>query len=127
MAAQIKRPPTTVKAYLTQNFQRCIVSARKRHFVVDGPAYAGGPQEAIHPTEAFLAGVASCASLMVERLAKAAGYALRQAEVETSALVIPEEQPRDDLTLITELDMHFDLYGVSEEQAAELVKTFKER
>lgn len=110
MSAQIKRPPTTVKAYLTQTFQRCIVTARKRHFVVDGPAYAGGPQEALHPTEAFLA-----------------GYALRQAEVETSALVLPEEQPRDDLTLITELDMHFDLYGVSDEQAAELVKTFKER
>ena len=127
MSAQIKRTPTTVKAYLTQTFQRCIVSARERHFVVDGPAYAGGPQEALHPTEAFLAGIASCAALMVERLAKAASYALTQAEVETVGRVIADEQPRDDLTLLTELEMHFDLYGVSEKQAAELVKTFKQR
>ena len=127
MNPPVQRPPTVVKAYLTQNFQRCIVNARGHHFIVDGPAYAGGPQEEIHPTEAFLAGIASCAALMVERLARAAEYPLQQAEVETAARVIAEEQPRADLTVVTELEMDFSLKGVTEEQAEELVNAFKER
>jgi uncharacterized OsmC-like protein len=56
---------------------RSMSGARTNHFVIDEPAYNGGPGEAVTPAESFLAGVSACGVLLVESFAARDGVPLR--------------------------------------------------
>jgi hypothetical protein len=91
-----------VEARSTDTFGRVLCSARTNHFIVDGPVQNGCPGEAMTPPEAFLAGVAACG---IER----------------------NRPVRPDVTLFNEVRLRFDVRGVSQAQANDLVDRFKKR
>ncbi|HXG41895.1 MAG TPA: OsmC family protein [Dehalococcoidia bacterium] len=101
---------------------RSLNSARNHHFVIDEPAYGGGPGEEITPAEAFLAGVSGCAVLLVESFARQWGLPLGRAEVEIAG-VRRQDAPQDFLRV----EMHFRLHGVEEEDARRLVEAYQGR
>ncbi len=107
---------------------RVLCSARGQHWVVDEPASAGGPGEAVGPVEAFFSGISACAVGMVERLAIESEVPLQWAEVSIEELRHREARPaRDNLTVLDEVRLRFDLTGPSQEQGQELVEAYKRR
>ena len=68
---------TQVSSRTTGEKGRSVSGARTNHFVIDEPAYNGGPGEAVTPAESFLAGVSACGVLLVESFAARDGVPLR--------------------------------------------------
>jgi uncharacterized OsmC-like protein len=101
---------------------RSLNSVRNHHFVIDEPAYGGGPGEEITPAEAFLAGVSGCAVLLVEAFAREWGLPLGRAEVEIAGLR-RQDAPQDFLRV----EMRFRLQGVGEGDARRLVEAYQGR
>ena len=119
---------TTVRAYSTGTKGRALVNARNHHFVVDGPGYAGSPGEEIGSGEAFLAGITSCAVNMIERLARESQLPLTWMDVTAEAVSDSEAPPiHENLSVFNAMHMHFKLTGLDEDQAQELVDTYKRR
>jgi len=101
---------------------RSLNSVRNHHFVIDEPAYGGGPGEEITPAEAFLAGVSGCAVLLVEAFAREWGLPLARAEVDIAG-VRRADSPQD----FQRVEMRFRLYGVGREEARRLVEGYQGR
>jgi uncharacterized OsmC-like protein len=101
---------------------RSVSNARHNHFVVDEPAYGGGPGEAVTPAEAFLAGVSACGVLLVESFARQDGVAL--AGVEAS---IEGVRTKADPSQFQKVTLRFTLRGVDRARAEALVERFKGR
>ncbi len=119
---------TTVRAYSTGTKGRSLVNARNHHFVVDGPGYAGSPGEEIGSGEAFLAGITSCAVNMVERLARESQLPLTWANVTAEAVSDSEAPPvYEHVSVFSAMHMYFELTGLDDDQAHELVETYKRR
>lgn len=116
----------TVRSYSTGTNGRSITSARANHFVVDDPDYAGGPNEAITAGEAFFSGLTACAVLMVERVARDRQYPLRWLDVSLDA-TRDMEAVHEVHSLYDRVHMRFELTGVSDDQAQELVEVYKRR
>jgi uncharacterized OsmC-like protein len=105
---------------------RALWSARQNHFVTDDLTDHGGPGEAATAIELFLGGVTACAVFMVERLAREAGLPLKRAEVKMSAIA-DRQAKRSGPPVLDQSAMHFELVGITEQDAAKLVETFKNR
>ena len=116
----------TVRSYSTGTNGRSITSARANHFVVDDPDYVGGPNEAITAGEAFFSGLTACAVLMVERVARDRQYPLRWLDVSLDA-TRDMEAVHEVHSLYDRVHMRFELTGVSDDQAQELVEVYKRR
>ncbi len=101
---------------------RSVVSARNNHFVIDEPAYAGGPGEATTPAEAFLGAVAACGVLLVETFARQANVPLIHAEASIEGV-----RTKADPSKFQKVKLRFELRGVTPIQANELVEKFKGR
>ncbi len=101
---------------------RSLNTARNHHFVIDEPAYTGGPGEEITPAEAFLAGVSGCGVLLVEAFARHWGMPLRLVEVDIEGVRHPET-PQE----FQRVDMRFRLHGVNEDDARRLVERYQGR
>lgn len=101
---------------------RSLCSARHNHFVIDEPAYAGGPGEAVTPAEAFLSGIAACGVLLVESFARQAGVPLAGAETSIEGI-----RTKADPSRFQKVKLRFELRGVTPVQANELVEKFKGR
>ena len=115
-----------VRSYSTGTNGRSITSARANHFVVDDPDYVGGPNEAITAGEAFFSGLTACAVLMVERVARDRQYPLRWLDVSLDA-TRDMEAVHEVHSLYDRVHMRFELTGVSDDQAQELVEVYKRR
>lgn len=113
---------TQVRSRTTGEPGRSLNTARAVHFVVDEPAYNGGPGEALTPAEAFLAGVTSCGVLLVESFARRDGVPLQRAEA-----TIQGVRTRDDLANFKQVSIHFELVGPSQAEAERLVELYKAR
>lgn len=113
---------TRVRSRSTGIPGRCIASARQNHFVVDEPAFGGGPGEAVTPGEAFLGAVAACGVLLVESFARKDGAAI--AGVEAS---IEGVRAKDDPSKFLRVTLRFEVRGASQAQAEALVEKFKGR
>ena len=92
---------------------RSLNRARTNHFVIDASA---GTPEAVTSIEAFLAGVSSCGVNIVDREARAQGLPLERAQVD-----IESRRAKSDTTVLAGVDMRFELVGVTQAQAEELV------
>ena len=100
---------------------RAICNARANHWVSDD-----GGGDAVYSGELFLSGISSCAVNMVERLARADNIELEWMEVSL-------ESYRDatvdhgDLTLYDAIRIKFEMWGIEDEDAFDLVELWKKR
>ncbi len=101
---------------------RSLNTVRNHHFVIDEPAYGGGPGEEITPAEAFLAGVSACGVLLVDAFAREAGWPLAWARAAIEGVRLG-----DDPANFKEVNLKFELAGVTQEQAEALVERYKNR
>jgi uncharacterized OsmC-like protein len=98
---------------------RSLNQARTNHFVIDSSS--GGP-EAMTSIEAFLAGISSCGVNIVDREARERKVPLIRAQVD-----IESQRAKADTTVIASVAMRFELTGVTQAQAEELVAAYTRR
>jgi uncharacterized OsmC-like protein len=122
-------PPRTytVQAHSTDTFGRVLVSARDQHLISDGPVQNGCPGEAVGPAELFLAGVACCGVELLQVLAKERGVPLQTVQASINAIQDPAKRVREDVSTFTTVRLTFQLGGVSQDQAKDLVERFERR
>ena len=101
--------------------------ARNHHFVVDGPEQNGCPGEEVTPAEIFLAGVACCGVELMQVLAKSAAIPLKAINVSIRGTMDRSKPVRPDVSLFNSVRLHFKMAGVSDQEAKQLVETFKGR
>jgi len=109
----------TVRSYSTGTPGRALNSARHNHFVLDSPS---GPNEALTNGEAFLAGVSSCGVTLIEK------YALEQ-KIPVKGMQVAIEGIRSNAepNRFQCINVSFEIWGVSQGQAEELVEVWKSR
>lgn len=110
-----------VRTYSTGTPGRAICSARNHHWVADD---SGG--EEVGAGELFFSGVTACAVNMVERLARQDQVPLDWMEVSVEAYRDPEKAPGD-RTLYDDIRIHFQMWGVDDDQGHRLVDLWKRR
>jgi uncharacterized OsmC-like protein len=122
MADRYIRPKvTTVSTGLSG---RHIWSARHNHVVIDDSSAHGGPGDAPGAGELFLAGITGCATLMMERLARAANAPLKRVEVSMDG-VIDTQARREGPAVFESARLEFVMAGIPQAQAQEFVDTYK--
>ena len=124
--------PSNLRRYAAQarsseTFGRVLCSARDQHFISDGPPANGCPGEATSPAELFLSGVAACGVELVQVLAKDAGLPLRGVRVNIEGVQDRDRPVRPDVSLFNSVRLQFELSGLSDEQAKELIERFRRR
>ena len=110
-----------VRSYSTGTLGRAICNARTHHFVADG---SGG--EEVGAGELFLSGIAACAVNMVERIAHDDQITLEWMDVSVESYRDPDKVPGD-LSLYDAIRVNFEMWGVDDDQAHELVEMWKRR
>ena len=110
-----------VRSYSTGTLGRAICNARTHHFVADD---AGG--EMVGAGELFLSGITACAVNMVERLASVDNVQLDWMDVGAEAWRDPDKVSAD-LSVYDAIRVNFEMWGVDDDQAHELVDTWKKR
>ena len=108
-----------VKSYSSGTFGRAISNARNHHFVTDD---VGGDE--VGPAEYFFSGISACAVNMVEKIARQKEIPLQWMEVSIDAMRDTEKEVQE-RTVYDEVNVHFELWGVDEDQANELVNAWK--
>ena len=116
-----------VTAASTDTFGRVLCGARNHHFIVDGPEQNGCPGEEVTPAEIFLAGVACCGVELVQVLAKSGNVPLQGIDVKIRGSMDRSKPVRPDVTLFNSVRLDFRMRGPSDEQARQLIDTFKGR
>lgn len=107
---------------------RGVTRVRDRNFLVDDPAlpqYDNGPGEELGAVELFLAGITTCAALMIERIARAEAIPYEHCAVHMEAtrdMLAPRERGPQ---AMDSARMHFVWRGISEEHAAYLTDAFQ--
>ena len=114
-------------AQSTTTFGRVLCSMRDQHMVVDGPVQNGCPGEAATPGELFLGSVACCGVELTQVIARDQRLPLNSVRVAVSGTLDRSKPVRPDLTLFSAVRLDFHLKGVTEEQGARLIETFKGR
>jgi uncharacterized OsmC-like protein len=110
-----------VRSYSTGTRGRAICNARQHHFVADD---AGG--EEVGAGELFLSGISACAVNMVERIAKTDHIPLQWMDVGVEAYRDPNK-PAGKLTVYDAIRVHFEMWGVTKDNANKLVEIWKQR
>jgi uncharacterized OsmC-like protein len=116
-----------VEARSTDTFGRVLWSCRDQHFVADGPVHNGCPGEAVTPAELFLAGIAACGVELLQVLAKSSEVLLGDVHASIDGWMDPANPVRDDLNVFNAVTLRFEVTGVDEPQARDLVEGFKRR
>jgi len=116
-----------VTAASTDTFGRVLCGARNHHFIVDGPEQNGCPGEEVTPAEIFLAGVACCGVELIQVLAKSGNVPLQGIDVKIRGSMDRSKPVRPDVTLFNSVRLEFRMRGPSDEQARQLIDTFKGR
>lgn len=115
------------RAASTDTFGRVLCSTRNHHFVIDGPEQNGCPGEEVTPAELFLSAVASCGVELVQVLAKSAGIPLKGIDVTIQGLMDRSRPVRSDVSLFNSVSLRFQMKGVTDDDAKQLVEKFKGR
>jgi uncharacterized OsmC-like protein len=116
-----------IDARSTGTFGRVLWSCRDQHFVADGPVQNGCPGEAVTPAELFLAGIATCGVELIQVIAKADGVPVRAVQAEVEGVLDPANPVRQDVRVFNSVRLRFELAGIDEPRARELVEGFKRR
>jgi uncharacterized OsmC-like protein len=117
----------TAACYSSGTAGRAIVQVRSNHFVTDDPSspHYNGPGEAPGALELFLSGVVSCAVLMLERIARAEGRTLGPIRAQMHATRDPDSPTQP--PVLDSARLSFAFTGMTDEEAGQLVETFKRR
>jgi len=97
---------------------RSLNSARNHHWVIDG----SHDPEAVSTVESFLAGISACGVTLTQGLAEQAGTPLASIDVSIEGVRLAEDTSR-----FQEINMRFELGGVSQAQAEELTAAYQQR
>ena len=108
----------TVRSYSSGTPGRALNTARTNHYVIDSSTNP----EALSTVEAFLSGISACGVTLIELHAQQTGVPLARAEV-TIEGVRNTANPGS----FQAINMRFDLSGVDQSQAEQLVETYKGR
>lgn len=109
----------TVRSYSSGVLGRSLNDARMQHFVLDSPS---GPNEAVTNGEAFLAGISSCGVTLIEKYAADNGIPLRRMQAVIEGVRSDAEPNR-----FQTINISFDLHGVDQQQAEQLVGIWRDR
>lgn len=109
----------TVRSSSSGVLGRSLNSARHQHFVLDSPS---GPNEALTNGEAFLAGISSCGVTLIEKHAHDTGAPLRGMHVVIEGIRSDAEPSRFQV-----INVRFEVRGVDQTCAEQLVQTWRER
>lgn len=107
-----------VRSYSSGVPGRALNQARTNHFVVDSSTNP----EAVSTVESFLAGVSACGVTMIEGIARTEGLPLTHMEASIEGVRLASES-----SAFKEVNMRFELAGVSQAQAERLVQTYRNR
>ena len=110
-----------VHSYSTGTVGRAICNVRNHAFVADG---SGG--EMVGAGELFLSGIAACAVNMVEGIAKNDNISLDWMDVSVESYRDPERTPGE-ISVYDDVRVHFQMWGVDDDQGQYLVDTWKRR
>ena len=111
-----------VRSYSSGTLGRALVNARTHHWVADG-----GGGEAVGAGELFLSGLAACAVNMVEKVAsEEKKFPLDWMDVSVASYRDPDAD-HGDISLFDAVRVHFEMWGVDDDQAHELVEIWKQR
>jgi uncharacterized OsmC-like protein len=108
----------TVRTYSIGVPGRALNHARTHHFVLDS---SSGPSEALTNSEAFLAGISSCGVTLIEKYARQAGVPVTRMEVTISG--VRAAKP----ARFQSIQMRFEIHGVGEPEAHQLVEVWRDR
>ena len=111
----------------TDTFGRVLCTARNHHFIVDGPVQNGCPGEEVTPGELFLSAVACCGVELVQVLAKSGGIPLQGLEVRINGWMDRSKPVRADVALFNSVQLQFRMRGIKDQDAKQLVESFKGR
>jgi uncharacterized OsmC-like protein len=111
----------------SDTFGRVICGVRNHHFVIDGPEQNGCPGEEVTPAELFLSAVASCGVELVQVLAKSSSIPLDKITVRIQGRMDRSKPVRADVSLFNSVRLDFQMTGVTEQDAGQLVEKFKGR
>jgi uncharacterized OsmC-like protein len=114
-------------AVSTDVFGRVLCQVRNHHFIIDGPEQNGCPGEEVTPAEIFLSGVASCGVELIQVLAKGMAIPLQRVDVKIQGMMDRAHPVRPDVSLFNSVQLDFQLTGVTDNEAKQLVETFKGR
>ena len=109
---------------------RALTRVRERNFLVDDPAlpyYDNGPGEELGAAELFVAGITTCAALMIERIARAESIPYEGCTVRMEATRDMAAQRERGPQAMDSARVHFVWRGISEEDAAYLTDAFANR
>lgn len=109
----------TVRSTTTNVHGRTLNSARVHHFIIDGPSK---PNEEIVSMEAFLAGISSCATHLLEDFAEDENLPLQRVNVTIQAV-----RPAGEPNRFDHISLHIETVGPSKDQAEHLIERFKGR
>ncbi len=109
------------RSYSTGIVGRSICNARNHHWVAEN---TGG--EAVGAGEMFCASISACAVNMVSTIADTDNRALGGMEVSV-ALYRDFDKPTGEVSLYDSVRVQFQMWGVSDDDARFLVKTWKQR
>ena len=107
----------SVRSYSSGVPGRSIAAARGHHFVVDEPWI----NEAQTPAETFLAGISACAVGLIEHVALKRGTPVSHSEV-----TIEGFREKANISYFQKVEISFQLDGVDEETARELIYAYQE-
>lgn len=116
-----------VRAESSTVFGRVLCGARNHHLVVDGPQQNGCPGEEVTPAELFLAGVACCGVELIQVLAKSAEIPLKSVNVSIVGMQDRSHPVRKDVSLFNSVLLQFRFAGINQQQAGQLIDSFKGR
>jgi uncharacterized OsmC-like protein len=116
-----------VQAASTAVFGRVLCNARNHHFIVDGPVQNGCPGEEVTPAEIFLAGVACCGVELIQMLAKSEEIPLKTVNVSIRGMMDRSRPVRPDVSLFNSVRLDFKMAGINDQQAKQLIASFKGR
>ena len=109
----------TVRSSSSGVLGRALNQARTQVFVLDSPS---GPNEALTNGEAFLAGISSCGVTLIEKHAADQGR-----PVAGMSVTIEGIRANADPTRFQTINVSFQIRGVDQARADELVETWKSR
>ncbi|MEN8218943.1 MAG: OsmC family protein [Pseudomonadota bacterium] len=101
---------------------RAICNSRHHHFIAEDVGY-----DEVTAGEYFMTGLTACAVNLLERVAKEINLPLKHLEVQAEGTYLRDHQKEGDVTLFQTVRMKFELTGVSDDEANELVATYKRR
>jgi uncharacterized OsmC-like protein len=110
----------TIRSFSSGTLGRAVSRARDAHLTLDSSSQPKA--DTLTNSEAFLAGISSCGVTLIEMHAHETGVPLKSMNVTIDGI-----RTAADPTRFASVTMRFELAGVSQAQAEQLVETYRGR